>query len=106
MRRLGGRIILVILALLGLVNLIFFVLSSYSGPVIGLIMAAGAAIHWWRKRDVTFILVIALIWLFLHIFELIVLGRSSYPVFLHLNVLLSIPLLYCSIKIYFSMKKK
>jgi hypothetical protein len=69
-------------------------------------MAAGFAIHWWRKRDAIFILVIASIWLSLHIFEMIVLGKSSYLVFLYLNIFLSIPLLYCSLKIYFSMKKK
>ena len=105
-RRLCRRIILIILALLSFTNLIFFILSSYSGPVIGMIMAAGAAIHWWRKRDPLLILIIGSIWLLLHIFEIAVLGESSYPVLLYLNVALSIPLLYCGTKIYFSMKKK
>lgn len=105
-RRLCRRIILVILVLLSLVNLIFFILSSYSGPVIGVIMAAGAAIHWWRKKDALFILIIGSIWLFLHIFEIIMSGESSYLVLLYLNVVFSIPLLCCGTKIYFSMKKK
>jgi len=69
-------------------------------------MAAGFVIHWWRKRDAIFILVIASIWLSLHIFEIIVLGKSSYPIFPYLNVILSIPLLYCSLRLHFSMKKK
>jgi len=69
-------------------------------------MAAGFAIHWWRKKDALFVIVIALIWLSLHIFEIIVLGKSSYPVFPYLNVFMSIPLLYCSLRVYFSMKKK
>jgi hypothetical protein len=105
-RRLCRRIILITLVLLSLMNLIFFILSSYSGPVIGMIMAAGAAIHWWRKKDALFILIIGSIWLFLHIFEIVVLGESTYPVLLYLNVVLSIPLLYCGVKIYFSKKKR
>jgi hypothetical protein len=105
-RRLCRRIILSILMLLSLMNLIFFVLSSYSGPVIGMIMAAGAAIHWWRKKDALFILIIGSMWLFIHFFEIVVLGKSSYPILLYLNVVFSIPLLYCGVKIYFSKKKR
>ncbi len=104
-RRLCRKIILITLVLLSLVNLIFFILSSYSGPVIGMIMASGAAIHWWKKKEPLFILIIGSIWLLLHIFEILVLGGSSYPVLLYLNMSLSIPLLYCGIKMYFYMKK-
>ena len=105
-RRLCREIILIIFGLLSFTNLIYFILSSYSGPVIGTIIAAGAAIHWWRKKDVLFVLILGSIWLFLHVFEIVVLGESSYPVLLYLNVVFSIPLLYCGVKIYFSKKKR
>jgi len=106
MRSLNEIIILTFLLLLALLNLIFFMVSQYSGPIIGFLFAIIASIQYWRKKDSIFILVIAFIWVFLHIFELIIYIECSYPIFLYLNVLFPIPLLYCGINEYILRKRE
>ena len=106
MRDLNEIIILAVLLLLALINLIFFIVSQYSGPIIGFLFAIIASIQWWRKTDSIFIIVIGFIWIFLHIFELIIYIECSYPIFLYLNVLFPIPLLYCGINEYILRKRE
>ena len=105
MRDLNKTIVLAFLLLLALINLIFFMVSQYSGPIIGFLFAIIASIQWWRKKNSSFIIVLAFIWIFLHIFELIIYIECSYPIFLYLNLLFPIPLLYCGIKEYILRKR-
>ncbi len=105
MRDLNEKIIFAMLLLLAIVNLIFFMVSQYSGPVIGFVFAIIPLIQWCRKKDNIFVIIIASIWILLHIYELIVYVECSYPVFLYLNLLLPIPLLCCGIKGFISVKR-
>ena len=105
MRNIGEIIILIILIILALSNLLFFIVSPYSGPIVGFVMAIAFAIHWWVKRNSTVIIAIAIIWIFLHIYELLTFGTASFSVFIYLNLLLPIPLLYFSLKRYQLSKK-
>jgi hypothetical protein len=89
---------LAVLILLALSNLIFFLLSSHSGPLVGFIVAAVVALHWWRKKDSLFLIVMSLIWIFIHLYELVVTGVSSLPVLFYMNVLLPSLLLYCGFR--------
>ena len=98
MLSINEKITLAVLMLLALSNLIFFIVSSHSGPIVGFIVATAAAIHWWRKRDSMLIIVIAIIWIFFHIYELVVMEASSQPVLFHLNLLLPILLLYFGLR--------
>jgi hypothetical protein len=98
MRNINEKITLAVLMLLALSNLVFFVVSSHSGPIVGFIVATAAAIHWWKKRESMLIIVIAIIWIFFHIYELVVMGVSSLPVLFYLNLLLPILLLYFGLK--------
>ena len=93
------KIVLAVLILLALSNLIFFIVSSYSGPIVGFIVAAATSIHWWIKRDRILIIVIAIIWIFFHVYELVVMGASSQPVLFYLNLLLPILLLYFGLRV-------
>jgi hypothetical protein len=106
MQSINEKIILFVLILLALSNLIFFIVSSYSGPIIGFITAIVIAIHWWQKRNSRLIMIMAIVWILIHIYELIELGISSYPVIISLNLLLPILLFYCSLKAYLQMKKE
>jgi len=106
MQNVNEKIILFILVLLALSNLLFFIISSYSGPIIGFITAIVIAIHWWKRRDSRLIMIMAIVWILIHIYELIMLGISSYPVIISLNLLIPILLFYCSLKIYLQMKKE
>jgi len=105
MRRVNEKIILFILAALALGNLIFLIKSSSSGPIVGFALATGAVVHWCIRRNSQFIMVIALVWMGLHLYELMKLGFGSYPVLLSLNLLLPIPLFYCSLKILLFSRK-
>ena len=105
MQSVNEKIILFVLVLLALSNLIFFIISSYSGPIIGFITGIVMAIHWWQKRDSRLIMIMAIVWILIHIYELIKLGISSYPIIISLNLLLPILLFYCSLKAYLQMKK-
>jgi len=96
MRRVNEKIILFILATLALGNLIFLIKSSSSGPIVGFAVTTGAVVHWWIRRNPQFIIVIALVWMGLHLYELAKLGFGFYPVLFSLNLLLPIPLFYCS----------
>jgi hypothetical protein len=98
MHSINEKIVLAVLILLALSNLIFFIVSSHSGPIVGFVAAAAASIHWWRKRDSIFIIVIAIIWIFFHVYELIAVGASSQPVLFYLNLLLPILLLYFGLR--------
>lgn len=98
MQSVNEKIALAVLVLLALSNLVFFVVSSYSGPVVGFIVAAATAFHWWRKRDRMLIVVIAIVWIFLHIYELVAIGAGSQPVLFYLNLLLPTLLLICGLK--------
>lgn len=98
MHSINEKIVLAVLILLALSNLIFFIVSSYSGPIVGFVVAAAASIHWWRKRDSIFIIVIAIIWIFFHVYELVVRGASSQPVLFYLNLLLPVFLLYFGLR--------
>jgi hypothetical protein len=51
-------------------------------------------------------MIMAIVWILIHIYELIKLGISSYPVIISLNLLLPIMLFYCSLKAYSQMKKE
>jgi len=106
MQNVNEKIILFVLVLLALSNLVFFIISSYSGPIIGFITAIVIAIHWWKRRDSRLIMIMAIVWILIHIYELIMLGISSYPIIISLNLLLPILLFYCSLKIYLQMKKE
>jgi len=105
MTRVNEKIILLILAALALGNLIFFIKSLSSGPIVGFTVATGAALHWWIRRKPHFIMIIALMWMALHLYELMKLGFGSYPVLFSLNLLLPIPLFYCSLKILLFSRK-
>ena len=98
MRSINEKIVLVVLLLLALINLIFLIVSSHSGPIVGCIVAAAVAIHWWRKRDSMLIIIIAIIWIFIHIYELVVMGAGSQPLLFYLNLCLPVLLLYCGLK--------
>ena len=91
--------------LLALSNLIFFIISLHSGPIVGLAVASGVVIHWWTKRNNKLIVAVAIIWIFLHIYELIMIGVSSYPVLFYLNLVLPVPLLYFGLKACILMQK-
>ena len=106
MQSVNEKIILFVLVLLAINNLIFSIISSYSGPIIGFITAVVIAIRWWQKRDSRLIMIMAIVWILIHIYELIMLGISSYPVNISLNLLLPILLFYCSLKAYLQMKKR
>jgi hypothetical protein len=105
MRNISEIIILIILIILALCNLLFFIVSPYSGPIVGFIMAIAFAIHWWVKRNSTVIIAVAIIWFIVHIYELLTFGRTSFSVLIYLNLLLPIPLLYFSLKRYQLRKK-
>jgi hypothetical protein len=98
MHSINEKVVLAVLILLALSNLIFFIVSSYSGPIAGFVVAVVASIHWWRKRDSIFIIVIAIIWILFHIYELVAVGPSSQPVLFYLNLLLPILLLYFGLR--------
>jgi len=106
MQGVNEKIILFVLALLALNNSIFFIISLYSGPIIGFITAIVMAIHWWQKKDSRLIMIMAIVWVLIHIYELIKLGISSYPINISLNLLLPILLFYCSLKAYLKVKKE
>lgn len=106
MQNVNEKIILSILVLLALINLLFFIISSYFGPIIGFITAIVMAIHWWQKRDSRLIMIMTIVWILIHIYELNKLGISSYPIIISLNLLLPILMFYCSLKIYLQMKKE
>ena len=106
MRRINEKIILFILAALALGNLIFFIKSLSSGPIVGFAVATGAVVHWWIRRNSQFIMVIALVWMGLHLYELAKLGLGSYPVLFLLNLLLPIPLFYYGLKTFLLLRKK
>jgi hypothetical protein len=98
MRSLNEKIVLVVLLLLALINLIFLIVSPYSGPIVGFIVAVAVAIHWWRKRDSLLIIIIAIMWILIHIYELVVKGPGSQPLLFYLNLFLPFLLFYCSLK--------
>ncbi len=106
MQSVNEKIILFVLVLMALNNLIFSIISSYSGPIIGFIAAVVIAIRWWQKRDSRLIMIMAIVWILIHIYELIMLGISSYPIIISLNLLLPILLFYCGLKAYLQMKKE
>ena len=106
MQSVNEKIILFVLVLLALNNLIFSIISSYSGPIIGFITAIVIAIRWWQKRDSRLIMIMAIVWILIHIYELIMLGISSHPIIISLNLLLPILLFYCGLKAYLQMKKE
>lgn len=105
MTRVNEKIIFLILAALALGNLIFLIKSLSSGPVVGFAVATGAVVHWWIRRNSQFIMVIALVWIGLHLYELAKLGLGSYPVLFLLNLLLPIPLFCCSLKTFLWLRK-
>jgi hypothetical protein len=98
LRSINEKITLSVLLLLALINLIFFIVSSHSGPIVGFIAVTAVTIHWWRKRDRMIIIIIAIIWIFFHVYELILMGASSLPLLFYLNLLLPFLLLYCGLK--------
>ena len=104
MKSVNEKIILFVLVLLVLNNSIFFIISLYSGPIIGFITAIIMAIHWWKKRDSRLIMIMAIIWILIHIFELFKLRINFYPVNIFLNLLLPILLFYFSLKAYLCKK--
>jgi len=106
MQSVNEKIILFVLMLLVLNNSIFFIITLYSGPIIGFITAIVMAIHWWQKKDSRLIMIMAIVWILIHIYELIKLGISSYPINISLNLLLPILLFYCSLKAYLQVKKE
>jgi hypothetical protein len=105
MRNISEIIILIILIVLASSNLLFFIVSPFSGPIVGFVMAIAFAIHWWIKRNSTVIIAVAIIWLIVHIYELLTFGTASFSVFIYLNLLLPIPLLFLSLKRYQLRKK-
>ena len=105
MKSVNEKIILFVLVLLALNNSIFFIISLYSGTIIGCITAIIMAIHWWKKRDSRLMMIMAVTWILIHIFELIKLEISFYPVNIFLNLLLPILLFYFSLKVYLHVKK-
>ena len=86
------KIILGLLILMAIINGIFAIAGSYSGPIWGAVFAVFASIHWWKKRNSTFILIIAFVWIVFHIYELIVSGPGPYPVFFYMNLVIPVPL--------------
>jgi hypothetical protein len=100
------KIILVFLVLLVLINGIFAIASSYSGPVLGAVFAVFTSIHWWKERNSTFIIIIAIIWIVFHIYEWIASGPGLYPIFFYSNLMLPLLLIYFSIKFLLLLKNK
>lgn len=98
MRNIYEEIVFAVLVLLSLNNLIFFIISSYSGPIWGFFFAVVIAVHWWRRRDGRVVMVLAVIWIVIHIYELIKLGAGPYSVLFYLNLGLPIPMFYFSLK--------
>ena len=105
MRDINTKIIVIVLTLLALINVIFLVIARYSGPLFGFAFAIFATVHWLRTKSTGFIIVVAVIWLGIHIYELIVLGASSYPLLFYLNLLLPLPLLYCGVRLHLKTRK-
>ena len=106
MQTLNEKIVFALLILLALSNLVFFIISSYSGPIIGVVIAGAAAIHWWKKRDRMLIIVISVIWVSIHIYELVTMGVSSHPFLFYMNLFLPFFLLWFGLRCYFIMKRK
>ncbi|MHA1671124.1 MAG: hypothetical protein ACTSV5_11200 [Promethearchaeota archaeon] len=104
MKDLNEKIITTTLILLAIINFIFIIVSPYFGPIIGFVLALIVLVQRKRKKDNAFIIVIASIWILFHIYELITCMDCTYPIFLYLNLILPIPLLYCGIKEYISIK--
>ena len=92
------KMILAVLVLLALINLVFFFVTLYSGPIVGFIVPTAIVFHWWRKRDSMLIAVMSIIWILFHVYELIAMGDGSHPFFFYLNLLLPILLLFCGLK--------
>lgn len=104
MHKIHVKIILVTLVLLAIINIGFYILSSYTGTLIGIIFAIIITIHWWIKRNSIVIIITSTIWFAIHIYELFTLGLSSYPVLFFLNLILPIPLFYFGLREYLSSK--
>lgn len=100
------KMVLAVLVLLALINLVFFIVTSYSGPIWGFVVTAVVSILWWKKRNAKLIMIVAIVWMLIHIIEFIVLGPSAFPILFYLNLLLPIPLFYYSLKTYILMKSK
>lgn len=98
MQSANEKTILTLLILMALSNVVFFVVGSYSGPIVGFVVATATAFHWWRKKDSMLIIVMAIVWIFLHIYELVAMGVGSHPVLFYLNVLLPALLFFCGLK--------
>ena len=90
MQSVNEKIILSVLVLLILNNSIFFIISLYFDPIIGFIIAIVMMVHWSQKKDSKLIMIVAIVWILIHIYELTKLGIRSYPINISLNLLLSI----------------
>jgi hypothetical protein len=106
MRNIHEKIVFAVLVLLALNNLIFFIIGSYSGSVWGFFFAVVITVHWWRRRDGRVVMVLAVIWIVIHIYELTVLGAGPYPVLFYLNLVLPIALFCFSLKAYLFVRTK
>ncbi|MEW6374528.1 MAG: hypothetical protein AB1502_01885 [Thermodesulfobacteriota bacterium] len=69
-------------------------------------MTTATAFLWWRKKDRMLVVAVAIVWIFLHIYELVAMGAGSQPVLFYLNLLLPTLLLCCALKTYLLRKKR
>jgi len=106
MKNIDENLVFVILISLAIINATYFILSLFSGPLIGLIAAIFFTIHWWKRRDFKFILIIAIVWILIHIVELILIREIPYPILFYLNIVLPILLIFCSLIHFYLMKPK
>ena len=83
---LTDKIIFMLFVLLGLNNLLFGIISSYTGPIWGFVGAVLVCVHWHRRRNIKFIIVVIIIWFVIHLVELLTTGAGPYPMLFYPNL--------------------
>lgn len=92
------KITVFILIVLSVINALWVLLSDFSGPLIGFIFYSVIALLCWRKKDYQAAVFAGIFGFAVHLYELIffktVNTEDFLTIFLYLNLLLPLPLLY------------
>ncbi|GEM_PF-1969008 len=94
------RTIIVVLSLLALTNALFILLSSYTGPIWGVVGAIVLIVHWKVKKRPVVIMYAAVFWIVLHLIECILLDTDAHSIFMILNIVLPLPLFYGGFRLH------
>lgn len=98
------KIVICNLLALSTVNALWASTSTYNGPYIALIMYSTVTYLCWKKHDFKAGLISGIVGLCIHTFELISLDMGEFTrpdkCFFFLNIVLPIPLIYYSFKVY------